>query len=61
MMRGEARRIEQALFEVEFPGAVLLRHEAALQAIGKAGDDALKMGKLLVEIAAQPVQFLGLA
>ena len=61
MMRGEPRRIEQALLEVELPGAVLLRHQAALQPVGEPRDHALEMGELLVEIAAQPVELLGLA
>ena len=37
----EARRIELALLEIEFPGAVLLRHQAPLQPIGKTRDNAL--------------------
>src|SRR4029077_12478080 len=43
------------------PRAVLLRHQTALQAIGEARDDALKMRELLVEGARQAGQFLGLA
>ena len=39
----QPRGIEHAFFEVEFPGAVLLRHQPALQAIGEAGDDALQI------------------
>ena len=35
----QARRVEDALFEIEFPGAVLLRHQPALQSIGEAPDD----------------------
>ena len=57
----QPRRIEQAFLEIEFPGAVLLRHQPALQAVGEAGDDALQMRELLVEIAAQAVEFLRLA
>ena len=57
----QPRRIEQAFFEIELPGAVLLRHQAALQAVGEARDHALQMRKLLVEIAAQAVEFLRLA
>ncbi len=58
---GEPRRIEQTLFEIEFPGAVLLRHQAALQAMGKPRHHPLEVGELLVEVAAQSVEFLGLA
>ncbi len=54
-------RIEDAFLEVEFPGAVLLRHQAALQPVGKPRDDALQMRELLVEIAAQPFQFVVVA
>ena len=57
----QPRRIEQALFEVELPGAVLLRHQPALQPVGEPRDDALQVRELLVEIAAQPVELLGLA
>ena len=57
----QPRRIEQAFFEIEFPGAVLLRQQQPLQAIGKPRDDALQVRKLLVEIAAQPVELFRLA
>ena len=63
--RVKASRIEITLFEIEIPGAVLLRHQAALQPVGETSDGALKMGELLVEKGAQPVklrlvaQFLG--
>src|SRR5271156_757474 len=58
---GEPRRIEQPLFQVELPGAVLLCHQAALQPVGETGDDALEMGELLVEIATQAIELLRLA
>ena len=58
---GQARGIEQTLFLVEIPAAVLLRHEAALQAVGEPRDDALQTGQLAVEIGPQPVQFLVIA
>ena len=57
----QARGVEHALFEVELPGAVLLRHQPALQPVGEAGDDALQVRELLVEIAAQPVELFRLA
>ena len=57
----QPRRIEHAFLEIEFPGAVLLRHQAALQPVGEARDHALQMRELLVEIAAQPVEFFRLA
>ena len=57
----QPRRIEQALFEVELPGAVLLRHQPALQPVGEPRHHALQVRELLVEIAAQPVELLRLA
>src|SRR5215831_20597824 len=57
----QPRRIEKPFLEIELPGTVLLRHEAALQAVGEPSDHALEVGELLVEIAAQPVEFLRLA
>ena len=57
----QPRRIEHALFEVELPGAVLLRHQAALQAVGETGDHALQIRQLLVEIAAQTIELFRLA
>ena len=57
----QPRRIEQALFEIELPGAILLRQEEPLQAIGEPRDDALEMRELLVEIAAQPFELFRLA
>ena len=57
----QPRRIQDALFEVEVPGAVLLRHQAPLKAVGEAGDDALQMRELLVEIGAQALQLVMVA
>ena len=57
----QAGRIEHAFLQVEFPGAVLLRHQPALQAVGEARDHALQIRELLVEIAAQAVELLRLA
>ena len=58
---GQPRGIEQPLFLVEIPAAVLLRHQPPLQPVGKLGDDRLQPGQLAVEIAAQPVQLLRVA
>ena len=58
---GEPRGIEHALLEVEFPAAVLLGHQPALQPVGEARDHALQRRQLLVEIGAQPVELLGVA
>src|SRR5512143_3380960 len=58
---GEARGVELAFLEVEFPRAVLLRHQAALQPVGKPRDDALEVGELLVEIAPKTIELLRLA
>ena len=57
----QPRRIEQALFQIELPGAALLREQKPLQAVGEPSDHALQVRELLVEIAAQPVEFLGIA
>jgi len=37
----QARRIEHAFLQIEIPRAVLLRHQAALQAVGETRHDAL--------------------
>ncbi len=57
----QPRRIEQAFLEIEFPGAVLLRHQQPLQPVGEPRHHALQMRELLVEIAAQPVELFRLA
>ena len=57
----QAGGIEQAFLEIEIPGAVLLRHQPALQAVGEPRHHALKIGQLLVEIVAQPRQLLAVA
>src|SRR5262249_35832898 len=41
--------------------AILLGHQAALQPVGEPRDDALEIRELLVEIAPQPIELLGLA
>ena len=57
--------IQIALFEIEVPGAVLLGHQAPLQTVGEAADDALQARQLLVQKGPQPfelgfvAQFLG--
>src|SRR4029077_2083945 len=53
--------IQRALVEVELPGTVLLRHQAALQAIGELADHALQVTELLVEMVAQAAELLGVA
>jgi hypothetical protein len=58
---GEPGRIEQPFLLVEVPAARLLRHQPPLQAVGELGDRALEMDQLLVEIGAQPPQFLFVA
>src|SRR3546814_9446624 len=45
----------------EIPRAVLLRHQAALEAVLELGHRALQMRHLLVEIGAQPRQLVGVA
>ena len=57
----QPRRVQNAFLEIEFPGAVLLRHQPALQAVGEPRDDALQMRKLLVEIGAQALQLIVVA
>ena len=58
---GKAGRIEHALFLVEVPAAVLLRHQTALQPVGEFGDCTLQAGQLLVKEGAEPGQFLFVA
>ena len=58
---GQPRRVEQALFEVEFPAAVLLRHQPALQLVGEPRHGAGEVFELLVEQGPQLVEFLGRA
>ena len=53
--------IQHAFFLVEIPAAVLLRHQPALEPVGKPSDNALKPRQLAVEIGPQTVQFLGIA
>ena len=50
---GQPRGIQQAFFLIEIPAAVLLRHQAALQAMGQLGDGALQIGELLIEELTQ--------
>ena len=57
----QPRGIENAFFEIEIPGAVLLRHQPALETVGEASDDTLQIGQLLVEIGAQAGELLGFA
>ena len=54
----QPRGVEHPLFLVESPTAVLLRHQAALQAVGEFGDDRLQARQLLIKIGAQAVQFV---
>jgi hypothetical protein len=57
----QAPGIEDAFLQIELPGPRLLREQAALQAVGELGDDALQMLKLLIELLAQPRQFVRVA
>src|SRR5262249_38512561 len=41
------------------PGTVLLRHQLALQPVGKARDGTLQAAQLLVEEGPQPLQLVG--
>ena len=61
MTRDSRPASSMPFFEVELPGAGLLRQQAALQPVGELGDHALQMLQLLVELLAQPGQFLGVA
>ena len=54
----QPRGVEQPLLLVELPAARLLRHQPPLQPVGELGDRALQVDELLVEIGAQPPQFL---
>ena len=55
---GEPGGVEQPLLLVELPAARLLRHQPPLEPVGELGDRALEVDELLVEIGAQPPQFL---
>ena len=57
----QARRIQHALFEVELPRPVLLRHQAALQPIGEPRDDGGEVLQLLVQKRPQPLELLWVA
>ena len=57
----ETRGIEHALFKIEHPRAVLLRHQAALQAVCQSGHRALQALQLRIEIGAQARQLFGIA
>jgi hypothetical protein len=57
----KARSVERAFLKIEFPGAVLMRQQAALQPVGEAPDHALQALKLLVEMVAQARQFVRIA
>ena len=57
----ETRRVQNSLFKVKFPGAVLLRHQPPLQAVCQPRHHRGEVRQLLVEIGAQPVQLFRLA
>ena len=59
--RESLSRVQNALVEIEVPRAVLLCEQAALQAICKPADGDMEDRKLLVEKAAQPFEFVGVA
>ena len=53
--------IENAFLQIEFPGPRLLRQKAALQPVGQTPDNALEIGKLLIQMMTQPGQFIRIA
>ena len=53
-----SRRVEHPLFLVEVPAARLLRHQPPLQPVGEPRHDPAKARHLLVEVSAQPRQFI---
>ena len=53
--------IQYAFFLIEIPAAVLLGHQAALQAVRQLGHRRLQRDQLLIEIGAQTGQFLVVA
>src|SRR4051794_36594646 len=55
---GEARSVEQAFLLVEIPAPRLLRHQPALETVGKTRDHVLKARHLLVEIGSKPAELL---
>ena len=56
----ESGGVQHALFQIEFPGPVLLSHQTALQPIRQTCDDRGEILQLLVEICAQAFEFLGI-
>src|SRR3546814_1446452 len=55
---GKPGRIEQTFFLIEIPGAGLLRHQPPLKTIGELGHCPLHVRELLVQKAAQALQFV---
>ena len=58
---GQACGVEQAFLEVEFPAAILLCHQPALQLVGKPRHGAGEVLELLVEQRPQLIEFFGRA
>jgi len=57
----EPRGIEDAFLEIEFPIAVLLRHQEALQLVRQSRHDPLHRLQLLIEEIAQSIEFFRVA
>ena len=53
----QSPRIQESLFLVEFPVAILLGEQASLQLVCKTADGSLERLQLLVEIAAKSFKF----
>ena len=53
--------IQHPFFQIELPGAVLLRHQPPLQPIGQLGGGVLQGDQLLIEQRPQADQLIGLA
>ena len=52
-------RVQRAFLEIEFPGAVLLREQLALQLVRQTRDHARQVAQLLVEERTQPLKLIG--
>ena len=53
---GQSGGVQKPFFKVEVPGPVLLRHQLALQPVGKARHGPLQVGQLLVQEPAQTIK-----
>ncbi len=58
---GEPCGVEQAFLLIEIPSARLLRHQSALETVGKPRHRTRQVGQLLVEIGAKAFELVRIA